>query len=217
MSEKQTSALKRPQVETGSRRPGATVKRAERPVAEGSSRNRRAHSLTPAGRVGQARELQNRIAGAMAGADLDLTVTCNKTVMISVTRQPRHRRYKVRLHQMFVKADDRVMADLAAYIVHNDLHASRRLTAFIDSNPADEEATRRRDLVIRTEGRWYDLEREFDALNQAYFDGALTCRITWGRHVARGRARRAIRLGSFTLEDMLIRIHPGLDQHYAAR
>ncbi len=151
----------------------------------------------------------------MDGADLDLTVTCNKTVMISVNRQPRHRRYQVRLHQMFVDAPDPVMSDLASYIVHNDRRASRQLSAFIDANPGEGEATTaRRKPTIRTEGRWYDLEREFNALNQRYFDGALTCRITWGRHVARGRQRRAIRLGSYTLEDQLIRVHPGLDQEW---
>jgi hypothetical protein len=148
----------------------------------------------------------------MDGADLSLTITSNKTVMISVSRQPRHRRYKVRLHHMFAEAPDKVVAQLASYIVHNDRNASRQLSGFIDSNPTQRSASRK--PTIRTEGRWFDLVPLFDELNERYFDGAITCRISWGRNTARGRARRAIRLGSYTVEDQLIRIHPGLDQEW---
>lgn len=215
MSERQNSALRRPLSGQGSRRPAATVTTTgatELYKTGGSGRHRPSHSMTPATRTAEAQALRVRILQHMERCDLVLSITSNKTVMISVNRQPRHRRYKVRLHHMFVGASDEMVAHLASYIVHNDHHASQQLGAFIDARPI--KGPQPRQPTIRTEGRWYDLTPLFHELNARYFQGALTCRISWGRHVGRGRARRTIRLGSYTVEDELIRVHPGLDQEW---
>jgi len=52
----------------------------------------------------------------------------------------------------------------------------------------------------------------FDELNAEYFGGHMDARITWGPSVSRRRRRRSIKMGSFSVEDRVIRIHPALDQ-----
>ncbi len=219
MSDKHNSALRRASSGTrteprGSVNTTTTTNAAASP--DGSSGSRRSRRpplpLSPALRTRQAREIQARVQPHLAGAALEVTITNNRSVMISVNRQPRHRRYGVRLHHMFVDAPDALMEHLARYILHNDRAASRALGQFIDRQPSPGSGERR--TVIRTAGRHHDLAEMFDRLNQRYFDGELTCRITWGRHAARGKARRVVRLGSYTLEQDLIRLHPGLDQEW---
>src|SRR5207247_212999 len=64
---------------------------------------------------------------------------------------------------------------------------------------------------LRTAGQTHDLAAIFARLNETRFDGQLDARITWGP-VAAKRARRSIKMGSFAVEDRIIRIHPVLDQ-----
>jgi hypothetical protein len=66
-------------------------------------------------------------------------------------------------------------------------------------------------VVLRTAGRAHDLRAIYDRLNREYFDGKLDARITWGSAPRRQRPRRSIKMGSFAVEDRLIRIHPVLD------
>lgn len=168
--------------------------------------------LSPALRAQQGLELRRRLSAHVAG-QLEVLVTDNRHVMLSVKRDPRHRRYSLRAHHIFTGAPAPTIAALAAYVTDNDRSASRELGRFIDAN--EHRLPRRpgeRRRLVRTSGAVHDLARIFAELNHAYFDGTLTCTITWGREVARGQARRSIRLGSYTHEENLIRIHPGLDQ-----
>jgi hypothetical protein len=144
-------------------------------------------------------------------------VTDNRAVMISVQRDPRHRRYQVRLHHLFVGASDPVIRALARYVVFNDRAASKELGAFIEDRQnriRAQEHPERPAPPIRTAGVTHDLRAYFGELNAAYFGRRLSCQITWGRRVGRGRSRRSIKIGSYSLEENLIRIHPGLDQHW---
>jgi len=59
---------------------------------------------------------------------------------------------------------------------------------------------------------YHDLQAIFDQLNALHFAGGLEARITWGPVTSRGRRRRSIKMGSFAVEDRIIRIHPALDQ-----
>jgi predicted metal-dependent hydrolase len=64
--------------------------------------------------------------------------------------------------------------------------------------------------VLRTHGRVHDLGAIFDRLNQRYFEGKHGARITWGP-LRRHDQQRSIKVGSYSLEDRLIRVHPALD------
>ena len=57
------------------------------------------------------------------------------------------------------------------------------------------------------------MNRYFEEVNRAEFDSSIDAPITWGR-LPTVRRRRSIRLGSYSADDHLIRIHPHLDQAF---
>ena len=115
---------------------------------------------------------------------------------------------------MFVGAEPRTVRALARYMVHNDRRASTLLGDYIERHQhiIRQQKRRPRQMTLRTEGRHHDLQAIFDRLNAAHFTGGLQARITWGPVTSRGRRRRSIKMGSFAVEDRIIRIHPALDQ-----
>jgi predicted metal-dependent hydrolase len=146
---------------------------------------------------------------------VDLVMTDNRRTMIS----SRHRNgaWLVRLHHMFVDADDQTVRSLARYIARNDRRAGAHLDTYIRDNEHRIKKERRRVVRVHTRGRHHDLSAIFDELNQRWFHGRVSgVRVTWGRRPAeqRRRRRRSIRLGTYVAEDRLIRIHPFLDQDW---
>ncbi len=159
----------------------------------------------------------DRVATALAlylppGKVLELRLTNNHYSMISVRRKPDG--YRLRLHRMFVGAEPRTVRALARYVVHNDRRASTLLGHYIERHQhiIRQQKRRPRQMHLRTDGRYHDLQAIFDRLNVAHFAGGLEARITWGPVTSRGRRRRSIKMGSFAVEDRIIRIHPALDQ-----
>lgn len=147
------------------------------------------------------------------GKTLDLTLTDNRYSMIAVMR--RRDGYRLRLHRMFVGAGPRIMRAVARYVVHNDRRASALLGEYIEQHQhvIREIPRRPRRLTLRTAGKHHHLGEIFDRLNGAWFGAAFDARITWGpaTRAGRGRRRRSIKMGSFAIEDRIIRIHPVLD------
>jgi predicted metal-dependent hydrolase len=146
------------------------------------------------------------------GKTLELRLTDNHYSMISVRRKADG--YRLRLHRMFVGAGPRIVRALARYLVHNDRRASSLLGQFIEENQHVIRKPDRppRQVRMRTAGQHHDLQAIFDRLNAQRFDGALDARITWGPVAERKQRRRSIKMGSFAVEDRIIRIHPALDQ-----
>ena len=146
------------------------------------------------------------------GKTLELALTNNHYSMISVRRK--HDGYRLRLHRMFVGAESRVVRALARYVVHNDRRASGLLGEYIEAHQhiIRQQERRPRHIRMRTLGRHHDLHAIYDRLNAQMFGGALEARITWGPGAGRVRRRRSIKMGSFAVEDRVIRIHPALDQ-----
>ena len=147
------------------------------------------------------------------GKTLELRLTNNHYSMISVRRKSDG--YRLRLHRMFVGAEPRVVRALARYVVHNDRRASTLLGEYIEQNQhiIRQQARRPRHLTVRTAGRHHDLQAIFDRLNAR----ALRRRAGGAHHLGAGRRRsgtrrRSIKMGSFAVEDRVIRIHPALDQ-----
>jgi predicted metal-dependent hydrolase len=145
------------------------------------------------------------------GKGLDLHLTNNHYSMISVRRKPEG--YRLHLHRMFVGAEPRVLRALGRYVVHNDKRASRLLGDYIERHQhiIRKQVRKPRQINLRTAGHQHDLRAIFDRLNGERFDGKLDARITWGP-IASQRARRSIKMGSFAVEDRIIRIHPVLDK-----
>jgi hypothetical protein len=162
----------------------------------------------------------DRVAVALSlylppGKTLELALTNNHYSMISVRRKADG--YRLRLHRMFVGAEPRVVRALARYVVHNDRRASTLLGEYIEAHQhiIRQQERRPRHIKLRTAGRHHDLQVIYDRLNTQMFGGALEARITWGPGAGQRdgvRRRRSIKMGSFAVEDRVIRIHPALDQ-----
>jgi hypothetical protein len=163
--------------------------------------------------------LERRIASHLACGRLALGITDNRFTMITV-RRDRGPVYRVRLHHMFVAAPPPVTHALARYIATNESQASRDLSRFIEEHQhIIRRAPRRRppSLTLETQGEHYDLHDVFDELNRVYFENKIDARITWGARGGQRRRRMSIKMGSYSVEDRLIRIHPALDRRFVPR
>lgn len=179
-----------------------------------------------AARVIDAREsarqrLERRLSTGLEGGRVALEVTDNRHTMISVRRD--QGLYRVRVHRMFLDADGEVVRALGRYVSENDRTASNLLGRFIDRNQHRIRHARRssmRPVSIQTRGRVFDLQDVFDDLNRRYFAGVIEARITWGQrasHDGKRRRHNSIKMGSYSVEDKLIRIHPSLDRTFVPR
>jgi hypothetical protein len=120
---------------------------------------------------------------------------------------------------MFVDADPVIIRALAKYIADNDADASRILGDFIDANSEHVRGRSRRQpaQLIFTAGEFHDLRTIFDELNAKYFDNRIEAAITWGARTGRPRRRNSIKMGSYSVEDRLIRIHRSLDRAFVPK
>lgn len=163
--------------------------------------------------------LERRIRAHLSRGELVVTLTDNRYTMISVRRENKGKHFKVRLHYMFAEAGPVITRALARYIAHNDREASRVLGEYIDSNQHRVRTPARRAASPRmvTKGKHYDLQEIFDSINQEYFGGAIEARITWGQRTGKLRRRNSIKMGSYSVEEKLIRIHRSLDRQFVPR
>lgn len=163
--------------------------------------------------------LERRIRAHIAKGSVTVTLTDNRYTMISVRRLRRQRRYEVRLHCMFADTDPVITRALARYITQNDAQASRILGDFIDQNSGHIRGRARQKpaQVIFTAGEVHDLRSIFDEVNARYFANKIEAAITWGTRTGRPRRRNSIKMGSYAVEDRLIRIHRSLDRQFVPR
>jgi len=163
--------------------------------------------------------LERRIRAHLPKGRVQVTLTDNRYTMISVRRIAKEKRYEVRLHHMFVDADPVITRALARYVADNDADASRVLGDFIDDNSGHVRGRARKTptTVIFTAGDHHDLRSIFDELNAQYFGNKIEASITWGQRTGRPRRRNSIKMGSYAVEDRLIRIHRSLDRAFVPR
>jgi hypothetical protein len=155
-------------------------------------------------------ELGTRLTAHLGKGRARVVVTDNLHTMVSIKRG--HGVLTFRIHHMFVGAPPAVVRALARYAERQDRDAARMLRAFIESNELQiRRRTEPRATACDVQGKHHNLQEIFDDLNARYFDGAIEARITWGPRTRRRRGRGSIKLGSYTCEDLLIRIHPVLD------
>lgn len=165
---------------------------------------------------GARQALERRLELAFGGP-VQLGVTDNRRRMVTQTRT--RGRLRVRLHMMFLGAEDRVKAALVAYVVHGDREASQIVGEFIDQNLHRIRASRQAPGQLRALGQVHDLDAIFHEVNQRYFSGTMgDVLITWGRKTKPPTGKRtSIKLGSYSATERLIRIHPVLDQRWVPR
>ena len=153
------------------------------------------------------------------GVPLSLTITDNRRTMLSIQRRGSVRR--VRLHHMFVDATPEIIEAVGRYLSRGDRFASKLIDRYIAENqdriktPAQLPAPR-----LEPRGVVYDLVEIQSLLSEQYFGGLIELAITWGRHGTsqrKRRSRRTIRMGTYFIDEQLIRIHPALDQMFVPR
>ncbi|MDP9001355.1 MAG: hypothetical protein M3O46_14735 [Myxococcota bacterium] len=163
---------------------------------------------------GARQALERKLRGAFPGPVI-LSITDNRHSIIThrVQRDTLH----ARVHHMFLDAPPHVVDSLVRYVIRGDRDASATLGDYIDANGSSL-ARRKRNAPLVTRGKHHDLLSLFDDINERYFDGAVNALITWGkRPTTRAVERKTIKLGSYSVVDRLIRVHPSLDRTWVPR
>ncbi len=165
---------------------------------------------------GARQALERRMELALAGP-VKLAVTDNLRRMVSQTRS--RGALKVRVHMMFLGAEERVRQALAEYVARGDRRASEIVGKYIEANLHRIRASRPVTRPLRTRGRVHDLGAVLEKVSAEYFVGMPgEVLVTWGRRTRPvGKKREAIKLGSYSAEERLIRVHPVLDRKWVPR
>ncbi len=165
--------------------------------------------LLPFHRALLERRLRGRVRQPIA-----VRLTDNVHTMVSFGRLDG--RLEVRLHHMFVRAPTGVIDALGRYIEGGTADDSQQLDSFIERHrrlirriPAHVRQAR---LRLEPRGRVHDLAAVLEALNRRWFGGRVGCAITWSTPPRAAVPRQSIKLGSYSEEARVIRIHPALDQ-----
>lgn len=147
--------------------------------------------------------------GREAGRPVSLTLTENRSVLLSYRRQ--NGRVLLRLHRMFLHAPLTVVRSVARGLRRKSRSADGEVRRFMNDNLHRVRRVPRALPPLQTGGRAHDLQRIFERLNARFFGGRLKVPLTWGR--GSGRARRdGLTFGSYDPVLGLIRIHPVLDR-----
>lgn len=159
------------------------------------------------------RELSRRF-----GNPVRITITDNTRTMVSA----RHRAGVacVRLHRMFVGADEQTLELVARFLKRRDARATAALRDYVADHQNQVRRRRTRRVMLSAIGEHHDLGLIYEELNAYYFDSAVEAQIGWGRMGSppgRRRRRRSIKLGSYLSTGALIRVHPVLDAAWVPR
>jgi hypothetical protein len=144
------------------------------------------------------------------GQPIRLVVTDNRSTMLAA--RSKAGRLEVRLHHMFLTADEDILDAVGDYLSESDAQAAGMIDAFVEEHRSRFVAPGPPQAALRSEGRHHDLRVITDDLARRHFGGEVDVRITWGKRVQTKRRQRSLQLGTYLPEERLIRIHPALDQ-----
>ncbi len=142
---------------------------------------------------------------------LRLRITRNRVTMASATFL-RENRVVLSLHEGYLDAPDEVIGALRSYLRTGRSRYWETVSAYALAIP--DRPDRSAPVPLTPRGEVHDLAALFEEVNQGFFGGSLTCRITWGRRrdLVTRHGARSIRFGSYLRSCDLIRIHPFLDR-----
>ena len=154
--------------------------------------------------------VQTRLRAYFTKGRPRVVFTDNLHTMLSIKRGQGV--WTLRMHRMFAAAPPAVLRAVAQYAQTQDRRSAALLRRFIDHHEhLIRPQTEPRATPIDVQGAHHNLQAIFDDLNTRYFAGAIRARITWGPRTRRRSGRESIKLGSYAVEEELIRIHPVLD------
>ena len=165
------------------------------------------------------RILERRLATRLRGR---VHVEIHDNTHTMMTFQRRQSGWRLRLHHMFLAASDEILGALAAFVRTGDPVSSALLDRYIERNKifirrqSPKQLQRR--LKLTPQGDHHDLEGILAALNRRYFSGAeVEVAITYGPAPRARKPRKSIKMGSYSADARVIRIHPALDQREVPR
>jgi hypothetical protein len=166
---------------------------------------------------GARQSLERRLKGAFPGRVVVLSITDNRCSIIS--HSLKNNVLHARIHHMFLDASPRVVDALVRYLATDDRAASLIVSHYIEANGSRLARRRPRAIPLFAKGKHHDLLGLFNDLNNRYFDGTCHALITWGTKTKRRsqEPRKAIRLGSYSHLERVIRVHPILDRAWVPR
>jgi hypothetical protein len=145
-----------------------------------------------------------------------LTITEHTHSMIHI--RPSGSGYTVRIHHMFLEADTEVLNALARFVKSRKRKAPSVLRCFVTANSQKitQSPRKSRQTIVRSKGRFFDLNALFDQVNREYFANQIDCPITWGAN-RRVLNQNSIKLASYSDRTKTIRVHPALDKSYVPK
>lgn len=164
-----------------------------------------------------ARQALERKLELRAGYPVHLAVTDNRQRMITQTRE--RGLLRVRVHMMFLDAPERVQDGLVEYVLEDSREASQVVGEYIERNGHRIRAARRARGPLVSQGIVHDLAVILARVNEMYFGGSVSdVLIAWSRRTRpKDGPRSTIKLGSYSAEERLIRVHPVLDRQWVPR
>jgi hypothetical protein len=176
-------------------------------IAESGVTERRQDDLDRA--YARASEWSRALAGRL-GQPIRLIVTDNRSTMLAA--RPKGGRLEVRLHHMFLTADEDILVAVGDYLSGSAAESAATIDRFVEENRKRFVAAGPPQAALRSKGEHHDLRSMVDDLGRRHFGGEVDVRITWGKRVQPKRRQRSLQLGTYLPEEQLIRIHPVLDQ-----
>ena len=154
----------------------------------------------------------SRALATRLGQPIRLIVTDNRSTML--VARPKGGRLELRLHHMFLTADENILDAVADYLSGNASKAAATIDQFVEEHRSGFVAPGPPQEALRSNGRHHDLRAIADDLASRHFGAGAGFRITWGKRVQLKRRQRSLQLGTYLPEERLIRIHPVLDQSW---
>lgn len=147
------------------------------------------------------------------GRQVSILLTDNGTTMLSA--RVRDDVLRIRLHRMFVNADNGIIEDIVSFL-KNRKSVMTRFRKFVRENRERLRTKPAKKVSLVTRGKCHDLSELYHEINEEYFGGMISAEITWGSTSPRHAVRRRT-LGSYSERAQLIRINPVLDKKTVPR
>jgi hypothetical protein len=162
-----------------------------------------------------ARQALERRLAIVGKAPVSVAIHDNRHSMIHAVR--RDGILRARLHHMFLDAPIDVVEALGRFLFFRDREASHVVGRYIDQNMGRIRSLEpHRRSTKPNQGAVHDLDALFAEVNRKYFDGLVDASICWAAD-GRPGPRATLKLGSYSAQERLIRIHPRLDRPWVPR
>jgi hypothetical protein len=151
---------------------------------------------------------------ALSSCPLEVWFTANRAQVLSVRPRPDGTRV-LRLQHAFRAADSATLAALARFAVNPDASSRESLDRFVSSHQelfrlfSRPETPRRTRLLVQ--GVHVNLKKTLENVVRVHGLPDTPRAVTWSKGVRTRQGGRAIRFGSYSFKDHVIRVHPCLD------